>query len=157
MQTREEKNAYNREYYYKNRDRFLKQHAEYRAEHRDERRASAKQYKESIKHTAHYKLRNRWHHMIDRCENPNCKDYCNYGKRGIAVCEEWKTFENFEAWAISSGFSAEMDSYKCTLDRIDVNGNYEPSNCRWVDMKVQQNNKRNSLKLLSGSVVLNTG
>ena len=146
MQTREEKNAYNREYYKKNRERFLQKHAEYRDTHREQRRENDRSYKASIKQTAKYKLRTRWQHMINRCENPNCQDYQNYGGRGISVCDEWKNFSAFEKWALSSGFAPELGSYDCTLDRIDVNGNYEPSNCRWVDMKVQQNNKRNNLK-----------
>lgn len=145
MQTREEKNAYNREYYKRNRERYLAKHAEYRESNREQRRASDHEYKKRVKGTASYKLRTRWEHMIQRCMNPQCHDYKNYGGRGITVCDEWKEFSAFEEWAMNNGFSAELGSYECTLDRIDVNGNYEPSNCRWVDMKTQQNNKRNNV------------
>lgn len=142
MQTREEKNAYNREYYRKNKERILNTKAEYRETHKDERRESDRQYKQRTKGTAKHKLRTRWYHMISRCENPYHKDYMNYGGRGITVCDEWHDFSKFMSWAMANGFDETLDSYVCTIDRIDVNGNYEPSNCRWVDMKIQQNNKR---------------
>ena len=85
--------------------------------------------------------------MINRCKNPNMPMYQHYGGRGIKVCEEWKPlkngFKNFCDWAFENGYSD-----KLTLDRIDVNGNYEPSNCRWVDLYVQANNKRKTKRYL---------
>ena len=66
-------------------------------------------------------------------------NYKYYGGRGIKVCDEWKGregFWNFYNWAIRHGYEETL-----TIDRIDVNGNYEPNNCRWVTMKEQQNNK----------------
>lgn len=74
-----------------------------------------------------------------RCENPNCYDYKWYGARGISVCEEWSmsNFLAFEKWAIENGYQPGL-----TLDRIDVNGNYEPSNCRWITIQEQQKNRR---------------
>lgn len=77
--------------------------------------------------------------MKQRCYNPNNKRYKYYGGRGITVCKEWDKFEAFEKWALSHGYQDGL-----TLDRIDVNGNYCPENCRWVTWKVQQNNKRNN-------------
>ena len=82
--------------------------------------------------------------MMARCNNPNVKAYKNYGGRGISVCEEWSGengYENFYLWAMSHGYDENAERGDCTIDRINNNGNYEPSNCRWVDMKVQNNNK----------------
>lgn len=80
-----------------------------------------------------------WQHIHAKCENPNNDKYHYYGNRGICVCSEWKKFEPFYKWAIENGYNDSL-----TIDRINVNGNYEPNNCRWVDMIVQSNNKRNN-------------
>lgn len=90
-----------------------------------------------------------WKGMKTRCNNPNRKDYKFYGGRGIKVCDEWiNSFALFEKWAIQNGYSDEL-----TIDRIDVNSNYEPSNCRWVDMKIQALNKTNSLPKYKGKTL----
>lgn len=82
-------------------------------------------------------------HVKDRCYRSNNKDYQYYGARGIRVYDEWlNDFEAFYNWAINTNYKENL-----TIDRIDVNGNYEPSNCRWVDQKTQNNNKRNSVRL----------
>lgn len=78
--------------------------------------------------------------MLERCYREKSSNYNIYGGRGIKVCDEWKNIENFEKWVEESHYKKGL-----TLDRIDVNGNYEPSNCRWVDMKMQCNNRRNTL------------
>ena len=78
--------------------------------------------------------------MRARCEKPKDSHYKYYGGKGIKVCDEWKeNFKTFHDWAISNGYKEGM-----TIDRIDINKNYEPSNCRWVDMIVQANNKSNN-------------
>ena len=90
-----------------------------------------------IKGTAIY---SRWQSMKKRCYDKNCVAYKNYGARGIKVCDEWKNDPlKFYEWAINSGFSADL-----TLDRIDVNGDYCPENCRWSTSKEQNRNKRNN-------------
>ena len=79
-----------------------------------------------------------WVNMKGRCLYPTHQSYSYYGGRGIEICEEWlKNFEPFKKWADENGYSDEL-----TLDRIDVNGNYQPSNCRWVSASVQSFNTR---------------
>lgn len=82
-----------------------------------------------------------WCSMKARCYNNTDKYYKSYGDRGIVVCDEWlNDFMNFYNWSMDNGYN-----HNLSIDRIDVNGNYEPSNCRWVTNKEQQNNKRNNL------------
>ena len=83
--------------------------------------------------------------MKQRCYNPKNPNYDNYGGRGITICDEWlKDFMNFYNWAIRNGYDYDAEFGECTIDRIDVNGNYEPSNCRWTSIEVQATNKRPS-------------
>lgn len=78
-----------------------------------------------------------WHAMLDRCRNSNNQSWKDYGGRGVSVCERWHDFSNF---------IADMGERPTggTLDRIDVNGNYEPSNCRWISQAGNANNRRNN-------------
>ena len=85
--------------------------------------------------------------MKTRCYNPSSNKYHAYGARGIKVCDEWKnSFKKFKEWALSNGYGDNL-----TIDRIDNNGNYEPSNCRWVTQKQNCNNTRfNTLLTYNG-------
>lgn len=82
-------------------------------------------------------LSRRFSDMKKRCYNPNSKHYHNYGGRGIYICDEWLNDKRkFVEWSLKNGFKPEL-----SLDRIDVNGPYAPWNCRWVNNKIQSNNK----------------
>lgn len=94
------------------------------------------------KTTIYNRIYNSWDKMMRRCTDNNDERYKYYGARGITVCNEWNKFRPFYEWALSHGYDD-----KLTLDRIDVNGNYEPSNCRWITMKEQNNNKRNNVNV----------
>lgn len=82
-----------------------------------------------------------WSALNSRCTNAHFEDvFKNYGGRGIQVCDDWKTYETFREWALASGYEDGL-----SIDRIDVNGNYEPSNCRWATQREQCRNKRNTV------------
>lgn len=89
-------------------------------------------------HTRLYRI---WHGMKNRCYNTSNKDYKNYGARGITVCDEWKDdFMAFYNWSMSNKYNDIL-----TIDRIDNNKGYSPTNCRWVDITEQIRNRRNTL------------
>lgn len=86
------------------------------------------------------RLYNIWNGMKIRCYDKNNHNYSKYGKRGIEVCDEWRnSFVSFYEWSMNNGYDEEL-----TLDRIDVSGSYNPSNCRWTTQKKQQNNRSNN-------------
>lgn len=85
-----------------------------------------------------------WHAMKVRCFNKNCAAYLNYGGRGITVCESWLKFEPFMEWSMANGYSDNLE-----IDRIDNNGHYEPSNCRWTTTTINSNNRRNNIVLIA--------
>lgn len=97
--------------------------------------------KVNSKHNMSYnKLYKVWCGMKTRCYNPNFIYYCNYGGRGITICNEWiNDFKTFYNWAINNGYKEGL-----TIDRIDNDGIYEPSNCRWTTRAEQNRNKRYS-------------
>ncbi|MCR5258486.1 MAG: hypothetical protein K6E40_10055 [Desulfovibrio sp.] len=94
-----------------------------------------------------YKKRTRlycvWIAIKQRCMNKNNKRYEMYGGRGIKLCDEWLHYANFKEWAINNGYRRGL-----SIDRIDNKGDYEPSNCRWVDVYTQQRNKSNNLRVI---------
>lgn len=94
--------------------------------------------KHGLRHTRIYKT---WEDIKKRCLNSKTRSYKNYGGRGITVCDEWLTFKPFYDWAMANGYNDTL-----TIDRINVDGNYEPNNCKWATMKEQQNNKRTNRK-----------
>lgn len=84
-----------------------------------------------------------WHGIRLRCNNPQDQHYPLYGGRGISVCKEWdESYEAFRDWALANGYADGL-----SIDRIDVDGNYKPSNCRWATNQEQQNNKRTNVYL----------
>lgn len=79
-----------------------------------------------------------WADMKARCFREKCRSFKHYGARGITVCDEWMNdFQSFYDWSMANGYRDDL-----TIDRIDCNGNYEPSNCRWISIQDQQKNKR---------------
>jgi hypothetical protein len=88
--------------------------------------------------TAIYRV---WNNMRNRCLNPHNRGFWKYGARGVTVAERWASFENFLA------DMGERPSPKHSIDRIDNSRGYEPGNCRWLDMRGQQNNRTNNRRV----------
>jgi hypothetical protein len=101
------------------------------------RENTIKRNKENATHgKSHDRIYRTWQGMLNRCHRTNDKKYPLYGGRGITVCEDWHDPCKFISWAYTNGYTD-----KLTIDRIDKDGNYCPENCRWVDYKVQNNNR----------------
>ena len=100
----------------------------------------------SERHTTHGMWKNKhpaygvWNGLKNRCNNKNDSSYKNYGGRGITYSPEWEDFEKFAKWADSSGYQKGL-----SIERIDYNGNYEPSNCTWIPLSEQPHNKRGNV------------
>jgi hypothetical protein len=82
-----------------------------------------------------------WKDMRRRCNNPTRRNYKNYGGRGIKVCDEWEDFAVFKEWSMSHGYNDAL-----SIERINVDGNYEPSNCEWIPRSKQNENRRTTLR-----------
>jgi len=100
--------------------------------------------------TKNQKLYNVWHGIKQRCYDKNKKEYKYYGGRGIIMCDNWKNdFMEFQKWALENGYQENL-----TIDRIDTNGNYEPSNCRWITQKENNLNRKGIIKILYNDKVI---
>lgn len=89
-----------------------------------------------------------WASIKNRCYCKTEPSYHYYGGKGITMCDEWKNdYMAFRRWAYANGYDKNAEYMQCTIDRIDVNGNYCPENCRWVNQKIQCNNKSNNKKI----------
>ncbi len=96
-------------------------------------------HKHGQRNTRLYKV---WKGVKSRCYNPRHTAYHRYGGRGIVMCDEWKNnFVSFYDWAMKNGYEPTAPHGQCTLDRLDNEGNYSPTNCRWVSSKIQAYNR----------------
>jgi hypothetical protein len=86
-----------------------------------------------------------WANMLNRCRNVNVPAYKDYGARGVTVCPDWLSYPSFKAWAEANGYEQTL-----TIERNDVNGNYEPGNCRWMPIAFQAANRRTVRRDSSG-------
>lgn len=94
---------------------------------------------DSIRHN-HERIYDEWLGIKTRTENPNDANYPNYGGRGIKLCDDWHEYNNFKRWANENGYNDSL-----TIERIDVNGDYEPSNCTWISGEHQADNRRTTI------------
>lgn len=102
-----------------------------------------KEYFKTKHNLRNSKIYETWSNIKKRCYNARSTRYKWYGAKNIKMCDEWKNdFKTFYDWSINNGYKEPL-----TIDRIDVNGNYEPNNCRWVDWKQQQQNKNSNINI----------
>ena len=98
-----------------------------------------------------HRLYHIWGGMKARCNNPNSNCYKDYGERGISVCDEWNNnFVSFYEWAVSHGYKDDL-----TIERVNVNKGYEPSNCTWIPKSEQPNNTRKTKRITCNGETLN--
>ena len=90
-----------------------------------------------------------WSHMKSRCYLESEPAYPNYGGRGITVCDEWHDFQNFYDWAMANGYKSNL-----TIERINVDGNYCPENCKWIPKEKQAQNKRTTIRVPLGNEIV---
>ena len=99
-------------------------------------------------HDSKTRLYSIWCGMRQRCNNPNRDYYSHYGGKGVRVCDEWSNYLVFKEWALSHGYTDDL-----SIDRIDSNGNYEPSNCQWItrsENTAKANKNHTTRKLIRG-------
>ena len=96
-------------------------------------------YRKRLNGDSKTRLYNVWSAMQNRCNDASHDHYDRYGGRGITICTEWSDYLSFKEWALSTGYADDL-----SIDRIDPNGNYEPSNCKWSTQKEQCNNRNNN-------------
>ena len=101
---------------------------------------------DSQRESKYIKLYDTWRHMKERCYYEKCEEYAQWGGRGIKICDEWlNDYNTFKQWSLDNGFDYNKKGHELTIDRINVDRDYSPKNCRWVDMYVQANNKTNNV------------
>lgn len=112
---------------------------------------TSKTHGDSQKSSKYHNLYRRWSDMKTRCYNEESKNYDGYGAKGISVCDKWRnSYTEFKEWALKNGYEKDL-----TIDRIDYKGDYQPNNCRWVNVDVQANNKSNNLLIEIDGVIKN--
>lgn len=110
---------------------------------KDKQICKRKQMSRELHSKTNTRLYNVWNNIKRRCYTKTNPSYQYYGGCGICMCEEWrKSFSAFYEWSVKNGYNENAPKGSCTIDRIDVNGDYKPSNCRWVSMKEQNLNRK---------------
>ena len=108
-----------------------------------------------VKKKGKQRLKNVWDGMLARCNDSSSPAYKHYGGRGIQVCKEWQDYECFQKWALENGYDWNAKAQQCTLERINVNGNYCPENCKLIPQSLQANNRRNNVYITFRGITKN--